>query len=388
VHPAKSRPSKLFRSPKRSSMSAPPDSPTSSPLRRGVPSINTFSPKLPVFATHFQETHFNVPPFVKVEVGNDSFAVQKELIGEEADVESGGEDLDDDPSFVKEIEQINEVVSRHLERVEPDNNSARPIQSVSRRPRFSLIFLLTAFFAVLIPYMKESREIGYCEAGTSSNPALREKAAIQEQKERCTRIYAELKANNESTEAHILTCQPLSPIPWPSPVTCTPCPAHATCTMDAVICNESFALQQQPLDIMLGKFLDGLPYFGPKVFPPSCVVDAKGLKKIQASGKRLVEYLKRLRGRKICAGHVHEPESLVGKAKAYGNEVSVVRDALQQEYVDMYRRKHVSCGHEHQFISQRASINRVNNLNPLMENLLSLLGTLIMPSNVSESLIW
>jgi hypothetical protein len=341
VRPAKPRPSKLLRSPKRSSMSAPPDSPTSSPLRRGVPSINTFSPKIPVFATHFQETRFNVPPVAKVEVGNDSFAVQKELLEEEADVESGGEDLDDDPSFVKEIEQINEAVSQHLEGVKP----ARPIQSVSRRPRFSLIFLLTAFFAVLIPYMKESREIGYCEAGTSSNAVLKEKAAIQEQKERCTRIYAELKAKNESTEAHILTCQPLSPIPWPSPVTCTPCPAHATCTVDTAICNESFALQRQPLDIMLGKFLDGLPYFGPKVFPPSCVVDAKGLKKIQASGKRLVEYLKRLRGRKICARHIQAPESVLGKAKAYGSEVSVVRDALQEEYVDMYKRKHVSCGH-------------------------------------------
>jgi hypothetical protein len=204
---------------------------------------------------------------------------------------------------------------------------------------------------MLVPYMKESREIGYCEAGTSSNSVLREKAAIQEQKERCTRLYADMKAYNVSTEETKLTCEPLSPIPWPVPGTCTPCPAHAQCDADSVVCNESFALRRHPLDMVLGKLLDGFPYLGPKVFPPSCVVDAAGLKKIQAFGKRLAEHLAKLRGRKICVQNIREPGTLIDKAKAYGDEINEVRDALRQEYIDMYKRKHVSRGHSYRPIS-------------------------------------
>jgi hypothetical protein len=333
-------------------MSAPPESPIASPARRSVPSLNTFSPKLPVFATRFQETRLGVSPVAKVEVGDDSFAVQQDLLEEEADVESGGEDLDEGPSFMKESEEVNEAVSSQLSGVESETTPNQLIQVAPRRPRFTLIFFLTALLVTLVPYMKESREIGYCEAGTSSNSILRERAAIQEQKERCTRLYADLKANNLTTDSNMLTCQPLSPIPWPTPWTCAPCPAHATCSEDKVVCNESFALRQNPLGMVLGKLLDGFPYLGPKVFPPSCVVDSVGLKKIQASGKRLVDYLAKLRGRKVCAENIRVPNSQIEKAQAYGNEVGMVRDALQQEYVDVYRRKHVSREHHSLFINQ------------------------------------
>lgn len=265
--------------------------------------------------------------------------VQQELLEDEDDVESLEEDLEEGPSEIKEAERYNEAVANELAKEPTGAVAVRRTATAPGRTRLWSLLLLGTLSAFLYPYMQESREIGYCEAGTRSNPVLREKAAIHEDQERCTKLYAERVAYNLSTDADALSCQPLSLIPWPSPNECTPCPGHATCTVDTVICNDKFALRHHPLDGLLGKVLDGFPYLGPKAFPSSCVVDEAGLRRIEAFGKRLADHLGRLRGQKICAEIIRAPESTVGQAKAFGGEINEVRESLRQEYVEGYKKK-------------------------------------------------
>lgn len=339
VRPAKPRSSKAKTSSKRSSMSAPPESPGSSPVRRSAPSILDFSPKIPSFTARLQEARPAPSPLRGNEMGNDSFMVQQGLLEDEGDVESGDEEVNEGPSEIKELERYNDAVASEFAKEPSKDVAVRHTQATPRRAKIWNVLLLGILSALLYPYMRESREIGYCEAGTTSNSILREKAAIHEDKERCTKLYAERAAYNLSTDANALSCQPLSPIPWPTPNQCTPCPGHATCTVDTVVCNDKFALRYHPLDGLLGKVLDGIPYLGPKAFPPSCVVDEAGLRKIEVFGKRLADYLGRLRGRKICEEIIRAPASTVGQAKAYGGEINEVREGLRQMYVDGYRRK-------------------------------------------------
>lgn len=318
-------------------------------------------------------------------MGNDSFAVQQELFDNQADDESDGEaavEVHETSPEVKELERYNEAVSEQLIGKDANTSVVRRNEVAPRGSRLSLLAVLVIILSTLIPYMKDSREIGYCETGTSSNSVLLEKAAIQEEKARCTQLYEELRKSNSSS---FPDCKPLSPITWPAPRTCTPCPKHASCSVDSVECNESFALKQHPMDLVLGKLLDGFPYFGPKAFPPSCAVDAAGLRKIQAFGKRLIDHLSKLHGQKICAEQISEPDTPIGKAKAYGGEITEVREALQQEYIDIYRRKHVRSRATMVSLSY-LSIIRVNIRT--LRTLMNSLETLIMPSNVSLTLTW
>jgi hypothetical protein len=275
-------------------------------------------------------------------MGNDSFMVQQELLEEEADIESGDEELDEGPSEIKDLERYNKAVSSEMAKNDSQPLVVQRAQRTPRRARIWNILVLTILSALLYPYMKESRELGYCDAGTNSNSLLREKAVIHEEKERCTKLYAEQAAYNISTDENSLECTPLSPIPWPTPSQCTPCPGHATCAIDTVTCHESFALRKHTLDSILGPVLDGFPYLGPKAFPPSCVVDEAGLRRIQVFGKRLVDYLSKVRGRKVCAQIIRAPESAVGQAKVYGGEINEIREALRQDYIDGFKRKNVS----------------------------------------------
>lgn len=154
------------------------------------------------------------------------------------------------------------------------------------------------------------------------------------------------------------TC-PLPPLfPLPHPVSCTPCPDHATCTQSSVTCDSGYLLKPHillsfvpvsPSDSSLatahaphlGKsFLQafssltsGFPGFGSVGLPPRCLEDPQRKRNIGALGKAIESMLGKERGRRICHGervNATEPQTGPEAAVKWGVEVDKLRKLFRE----------------------------------------------------------
>lgn len=298
----------------------------------------------------------------------------------------------DDASDVGEYpdEQVAAVSKRISEggrvvQYQPEADS----KEFSRFARLVIVLLMLASGAMLYEYKKESSGIGFCNAGTTTNPILEERQALAAAVELCQRenrttLYGSEAGSASSpiptgttvaagqqpaTESGVELC----PLPTfdllPHPQTCTPCPQHATCTPSSVTCAKGYILQSHPLlaflsvphhaspdDPSLTTFtrpqgllssvdmpemaysapaliFDGLPSFGPVAFPPRCVVDPFHRRNINLIGRSIESHLAAERGMRLCTG---KNAALPGtteleQAKKWGVEVEKLSKEIMKK---------------------------------------------------------
>ncbi|CCL99131.1 uncharacterized protein FIBRA_01145 [Fibroporia radiculosa] len=244
--------------------------------------------------------------------------------------------------------------------------------------RVMLVLLALGGSGLFYGHKRESAQIGFCEAGKSSNvilDALRaRRAAIESCNEHNrTSLYppdstlpvsfAEPTPTPQSSSgtqdgavymSDAELCPPLPLLPLPQADACTPCPRHATCVPDIVTCDSGYVLKSHPLlsfmpvpgtaplsspssrylttftrpgsilspsaDLpelvysAVSMVLDGVPGIGPVAFPPRCVEDPRRRRHIGVLGKAVEALLASERGRRLCEG--------VGVGEPEGDDIS------------------------------------------------------------------
>jgi hypothetical protein len=237
---------------------------------------------------------------------------------------------------------------------------------MSLQMRLFLAFVLLAASIIIFNYKRESVQIGFCDTGKKTNAFLealkgRRNAVEACNRENRTHLYvpprSEARDNFVVSEEEEL-CPPPSPIPFPRPMNCTPCPNHATCNRDTVTCDNGYLLRPHPLLwfldpvpsrgstvefssslapsemiwIIVSEALDGLPGFGSVALPPRCVEDPKRKRNIGILGKHIEAILGQERGRRLCAGVPPEIEDKGGgEARRWGFELGELWESLKQK---------------------------------------------------------
>ncbi|EIN07405.1 hypothetical protein PUNSTDRAFT_70746 [Punctularia strigosozonata HHB-11173 SS5] len=378
-----SRPSPKAKAPRKSvvprksrkSSSAPPQipssptksSPSRSPAKDRFQHESKFDPDLPedIFADSKRTSDgtsapsrplLAVPSIVKEE----DETVADELPDSEpipAPIATKSEDSEPSSSVVSQVANQGAVIRR----------PAPPRQSGSSSWFIRTVLVGLALLAsggLVADYKGQSASIGFCESGKDTNQALETLKIKWEAIEKCNRENSTVLTlpitPNEATDiaevVEPVACPPLPIIPRPAH--CTPCPPHASCTQDTVICDTGFLLRPHwalsflpppprtisphaPADTtsdavwkVIHEVTDGLPGLGPVAFPPRCVPDPKRKRNIGALGKAVEAILKQERGLRVCSGALDRvqvsPED-GGEAKKWGLDVESLRETMKKK---------------------------------------------------------
>ena len=202
---------------------------------------------------------------------------------------------------------------------------ARRRASAVERPtplwqRLFTVLLTLALASIVGQYKMESAPIGYCDTGTNTNAILKAREAERREIEGC---HAQRVGESDPD-----ACPPLPLIPIPHPQTCTPCPAHATCTRTDVMCDDGYIKSPHPFALVpyLPEIANGLPALGPIAFPPRCIVDPIRKRSIGQLGKAVDFWLAKERGDRVCKG---VPNNDGGDAVKWGIEVGELKELMK-----------------------------------------------------------
>ncbi|KAJ7046744.1 Man1-Src1p-C-terminal domain-containing protein [Mycena alexandri] len=321
----------------RKSVSAPPEIlPSSSPLRvkdepMFSPPQSKFAPELPPNVT--RESRLLAPKFsfVPKEELDETLDIVDTDFADDGPTEDYGEGAVDDEEEEEEEEDHNAVISRRIAgggkqlavRAAPSDGPG----AAGILLRILSFLLMVASSGVVYQYKAESAPIGYCDAGTATNPTLEALRARRVAVEVCNR-------ENQTLLPDGTPC-PLPALPIPHPDACTPCPERGTCTQFGVVCDKGYLLQPHPLLFFLpasnapdavwravANATDGLPGFGSVGLPPRCMEDPRRKLHIGKLGKSVEKDLGEMHGRRKCAGHAPSPfrDSEGGEARRWGDE--------------------------------------------------------------------
>ncbi|KAF8590554.1 hypothetical protein K439DRAFT_1627818 [Ramaria rubella] len=322
----------------RTSLSAPPQMPSSSPSR-AAPSSPTFNPRLPLVADMpHQKLRFLQQQGVRDTVVEDPMLVFPKLEPRSSSpIFEEGEDQADSVSGEDDTFEPDLSFNAEVSKTIANGGSGRDIvhrnvSSSSRLPSWSQLILSAVTItlaAVVALYKMESASIGYCYAGTNTNPILDKRLASRIAAQECTERLAQQSGGAEA--AFNISCTPLPLLPLPEPMACASCPSMAYCTPDSVTCQQSFVLRPHPLAQvpLFLKLFNGLPGFGPVAFPPSCVEDEERKRTTGRLGIALENYLAIARGQRLCIG-VSRQTSDGGDVARWGIEVARVHDHLKK----------------------------------------------------------
>lgn len=317
----------------------------------------------------------------------------QDLVGgqeEEVESEVDAESEDEQVSAMSKRNALDATVHRHSR---PDTTPWY------LRLLFTLLVLVGS--GAIYNYKQESSPVGFCETGKATNRVLEAFKTRWTAIESCNRenrtalfsppdpssIQSVLppepsQAPEASTDydpdAKQLSatepCPPLPLIPIPHPDTCTPCPAHASCSPSTMTCDNGFLIRPHPLLFFLplpttpspsnlnaqnsytipshsevfapssdtipqlvskyvALLLDGLPGLGSVALPPRCVEDPRRKRLIGALGRGVESILAAERGRRLCAGiGASGPAgSEAEEAKKWGVEVDVLKEGLRKK---------------------------------------------------------
>ncbi|RDX56861.1 hypothetical protein OH76DRAFT_1336428 [Lentinus brumalis] len=313
-------------------------------------------------------------------------APDKAAVG--TDVPSDAEEMDDRGSQDLDSEGVVAVaqrISQGGQVVKRDADTSSPRLHWSLRMLFVALILST--FGVAVQYKQESMEIGFCDAGRSTNAILEglrtRRAAVEScNRENRTALYlgdstasvpppkptaTPTSLGHEPDGSTVELCPPPPLVPFVRPDECTPCPKHAVCTANSVTCESGYILRPHPLltplplpvlhkegglqsfERPLHKFdasdfphllysiissgFDGLPSLGPVAAPPRCVEDPRRRRHIGALGKAIESMLANERGRRLCEGlNVGLPEGdEATEAQRWGMEVEKLREYIKEK---------------------------------------------------------
>ena len=248
-----------------------------------------------------------------------------------------------------------------------DSNSVASHATLSRTAVIiarMVLLLLIPCMGVLIAYKRMSTNIGFCDAGHTTNSALREQmigiSGLQTQQGAVGDAGSAQVKSWGAVQAFFSSLAPDS---------CTPCPAHSICTRFTVTCEQGFIIA--PHQVMsLGLFhakvqpsvtfsreegihfqasvawlahylisstLDGLPQVGPSAFPPRCVEDAQWAHRMRRVREEAVDVLTRERGRRVCRTGVNVLKDdgvtgSLGEAQRWGLDTRSLESALELRF--------------------------------------------------------
>lgn len=226
-------------------------------------------------------------------------------------------------------------------------------EPVARGPstltRILYLFVSVAMLASVINYKLEAAPLGYCDTGKSTNQALQslrdrralEKACVMENR---TYLYTD--------ERDDTLCPPPALLPIPQVDACTPCPLHASCSQDTVVCDKGYLLTAHPLlrffhvspqatrpivngtwpvandpdtvtSWLLSVLADGLPGFGSVALPPHCQRDRGHVRHLDFVSSAVAQTLKNHRGQLVCEGETRPvyTDKEGGEARRWGLEL-------------------------------------------------------------------
>jgi hypothetical protein len=271
---------------------------------------------------------------------------------------SGGE-LDSDAAHVRAVSKTIADGGKSLVRRTP--------RAASRPWYLTLLYSLAACFVLSFgyEYKRDSADIGFCDTGKTTNDLIQQRKEEMNAIEECNRLnrtllYAPEALQSAEDLVPSRECPPPMIVPQLHPMTCTPCPAHASCSRFTVACDNGYLLRPHVLLSFLppppptspssdtfkptstfsefmwtgiSKTFDGLPYMGPIAFPPRCVVDLKRTHRINALGQVVDKLLAQERGRRLCSGefeNVKIPDSEGGEASKWGFEIEALKRKLNK----------------------------------------------------------
>ncbi|EJD06014.1 uncharacterized protein FOMMEDRAFT_104431 [Fomitiporia mediterranea MF3/22] len=310
---------------RRTSFSAPPETP-SSPSKPVSPPHFDFSPDLSSFDIKPQRSRLSM---VKPEpLQDDYYGDVSGLADVSAQLVVEGDDEDDEQEHFLPHDEDGELEADDGENEDPQTVAVaqriadggalthrRPIKSGQPSPLWQKILftlLVLSLSSLSARYKLESAPIGFCDTGLSTNNAVLD---IRKKREEIESCYAE-----HSEDGRQAGCPPLPLIPLPGPETCTPCPTHASCTRFSVRCDDGYILSPHPLSRIpyLSELANGLPGLGPIAFPPRCVDDELRKKHIGRLGKMIDSTLAETKGKRICAGIDAKKPLDGGEARKWG----------------------------------------------------------------------
>ncbi|OBZ75242.1 Inner nuclear membrane protein SRC1 [Grifola frondosa] len=289
-----------------------------------------------------------------------------EEVEEEDEEEIEGEGEEENDEFGVDDDQVDAVSQRiseggRLAKHQPQGLPAST--SWSRRVLTAIIVVLGSW--ILHEFQQESKPIGFCDAGRSTNAVLEDLRAHRVAVESCNRenrtmLY--LSSDPGSTESVLSPVSTASAVDWesghavdvgastieaercpalplpllPQPDACTPCPLYATCTPSTITCDVGYILRPHPFLFFVPvpgssgsssspqvynrtshffstsdlpqliyaavSTLDGFPGIGPVVLPPHCAEDPRRKRHIGQLGKAVEAHLAAERGRRLCEG--------------------------------------------------------------------------------------
>lgn len=176
----------------------------------------------------------------------------------------------------------------------------------AKSPQFTIPMglLLLLLLGMLGSYKSTSTSLGFCDAGSYNNDLILNRQSKLDDAKACIARKANLELDDPEAAKLIqcdITALPLIPFA-PRPTSCTPCPAHGLCQDGALLaCQPEYILSAHPLSF-LSPVADGLPYVGPKAFPPKCLPDTARKMMVGDLAMAMEKELAKTRGDIVCAG--------------------------------------------------------------------------------------
>lgn len=244
---------------------------------------------------------------------------------DEQEDDEGLIDLDEiDAEKARENARVLERSQRILAKKDAfKNKQQKPTPMLQRLAMLLVVFVVSGLAG---QYKLESKPVGYCDTGLNFNKALSD---VRSQRKKVESCHAEFAGSNA-----VNSCPPLPLVPLPHPDTCTPCPAHASCTQFSVTCDEGYVLSPHILSRIpyASVLCDGMPGFGPVAFPPKCVDDEELKKNIGRAGKWIDSLLAETRGRRLCAGVDTKKPLDGGEAELWGVDVNDLYEMYTKKF--------------------------------------------------------
>lgn len=254
-----------------------------------------------------------------------------------------------------------------------------------------LLLLLITCIGIRI-YQRMSTNIGFCDAGRTTNPAL---LGLREQV-RTTGIFglkAQVGATGDATDSGATDARVAF---WEVaqafltslvPDSCTPCPSHSICTRSTATCERGFIIAPHevmslvPFDTnmrssnmfsqeegmrfqkppawlaytLISVSMDGLPGVGPYALPPRCVEDTEWARRMRVIRKEVVEILSSERGRRVCHASDEtlrdgEVTGSIGEARRWGMEIHSLETAVERRLPVSTRRYVIGAPNTEEFL--------------------------------------
>lgn len=322
--------------------------PSSSPF--SAPSTAEFGPRIPLEPSFRRFNPDLSSRLSSVQVKTEPRSSSPIPEASEEDVEYVNDDDDmaeldepDDPIY-RESQVLVDDISRTLARGEPSETRRRkttaspsPFISSSRLVTYVLMMVVSV---TVYSYKTKSAALGYCDSGRDTNELIEQRKASWNASEDCVRRLGNSSSESEETMA----CDLLPFFRWLEPMSCTPCPSHASCTPADVTCDDSFVLRSHPLAQfpLVCSLSNGLPGLGPIAFPAQCVEDEARKRRIGSIGAVLRHRLAMIRGEKLCSGKEISLARDVNEAVKWGAAVDFIRDDI----LNRLKNAPVSCSQE------------------------------------------